>query len=187
MAAHPLRTVSPPIASPEIPSPAYVGLSIQRECPETPSPASTRPLRSPVKPLTGLRLSPLSESRIDRALLRITETGRELTSDLATSKGGSSVRDEELEAEEEKSNKKAKKRLTAAETLYQTDKRKRDTAYRNMGKWLKENLRKIGAVTDCYGILFLARDSTHKRTFHHFKRPTIIPVFRKNSSTLTLG
>jgi hypothetical protein len=51
-----------------------------------------------------------------------------------------------------------KKRLTAAGMRYQTNKKKRDTAYRIMGDRLKENLGKIAAVTDCYGILFLARD-----------------------------
>ena len=161
-AAYPL-TVSPHPASPELSSSPYAGLSIQKECPETPSPASRRPLGSPGKQLNGSRMS-LFEDRIDPTLLRIAETGRELSSDFTTSNSSSSVHSKDSAAEEEHPKKeenlkkKPMKQFTATESSYQTDKKRQDTAFRNMGERLKEGLRKMGVVTNCYGILLIDRD-----------------------------
>jgi hypothetical protein len=49
------------------------------------------------------------------------------------------------------------KRLRSEELVYQTDKRKRETYFRTSSERLRENLRKIGVVTGCYGILYLHR------------------------------
>jgi hypothetical protein len=50
-----------------------------------------------------------------------------------------------------------KKRLRSEEVVYQMDKRKRETYYRTSSERLRENVRKIGIITGCYGILFLHR------------------------------
>jgi hypothetical protein len=50
-----------------------------------------------------------------------------------------------------------KKRLRLEELVYQPDKRKREAYYRTSSERLRENVRKIGVVTGCYGILYLSR------------------------------
>jgi len=51
-----------------------------------------------------------------------------------------------------------KKRLPARDVPFEPNKRRRDKKYRNGGDRLRENLRKLGNATNCYGILYLTRD-----------------------------
>jgi hypothetical protein len=59
-----------------------------------------------------------------------------------------------------------KKRLTSDEVVYQTDKRKRETYYRNNSICLKEGLRKLGVYSGCYGILYIRRDILLYQSFN---------------------
>ena len=91
-----------------------------------------------------------------------------------TSNAGSSSRDKWVEDEEnpeeslenvvgalviksQSQNKMVKRILGSEEMVYQPDKRKRETFYRNNSKRLREGMRKIGVYVRCYGILFLHR------------------------------
>jgi hypothetical protein len=159
-AASPIPTISTSIPSPIIASPAYAGLRIQRECLETPTPASTRPSGSPIKWVTAFRLSPVPQDPIDPTPLQVTQTQSESASDVDASNGGFSIGDDDSESEEDDVKKELKKRFTSAEIIYETNKRKRSNIYRNSGDRLRENLRKIGNATKCYGILFLAGDGS---------------------------
>ena len=56
-----------------------------------------------------------------------------------------------------------KKRLTSEEVVYQLSKRKRESYFRSTSQRMRENMRKIGTVTGCYGVLYLSR---HGLLFH---------------------
>jgi hypothetical protein len=112
----------------------------------------------PVKRITALRLTPLLENALDPALLLVSEPVSEQAATDGSNRS-SSIQDDDSEHENEVLKNESKKRLTADEVGYQTDKRKRDVAYRNMSERLRENLRKLSNKTHCYAILFLSRDS----------------------------
>jgi hypothetical protein len=163
--------------SPEIPSPSPVNAArFIPESPSTPTPRqSWRPLGSPIKRSRAPMVSQLlSESRVDPELLQIRNRPAE------SSNAGSPTGEEwEEDQEEPQENTKdvvgalviksrsqdregsqvseVKRRLTSEEMVYQTNKRKRETFYRNASERLRENVRKIGIVTGCYGILYIHR------------------------------
>jgi hypothetical protein len=73
-----------------------------------------------------------------------------------TNMKGALIKSRQVDREESEV-REGKKRLRPEELVYQPDKRKRETYYRNSSERLRENVRKIGIVTGCYGILYLCR------------------------------
>jgi len=149
------------------------------ESPGTPTPRPPRrPMGSPIKQNNGPMVPQLlSDTPIDPQIL-----GPRSMSITESSGPGSPTReeweDDEGEEEPQRNTKDVKgalmiksqsqekegsevragkKRLTSEEVSFQPDKRKRETFYRNTSERLRENVRKIGIVTGCYGILYLQR------------------------------
>ena len=164
--------------SPEIPSPSPVSGT-------TPTPRAPRgrPLGSPIKQSRGPMVSQLlSDQPIGPALDPLLLQMRPRPMSIAESSNATSPTREEWEddkdKEEPQQNTKdmkgaliksqsqdreesevceGKKRLRSEELVYQSDKRRREMYYRNSSARLRENVRKIGIVTGCYGILYLSR------------------------------
>jgi hypothetical protein len=151
------------------------------ESPRTLTPGqSRRPLGSPIKQSGGPQLGV-----VDPGLLAY----RDRPMSIAESTNGGSPTREEWESEEDEEEleenakdvvgalvikspsedsegsqvREVKRRPTSDEVVYEPNKRKRENYYRGTSKRIRENLRKIGTVTGCYGVLYLSR---HVLLFH---------------------